>query len=487
MKTKKRDRHWAWTIHFLIALLVLVSMLFAGCQLAPRHKRPPAPTPAAYPLVDAAPGVRPAAIGWRDFFADARLEILISSALENNRDLRTAVYRVEEARGLYRVQRADRLPNVNLGAEASRSRIPSGSITGSGLPSGALSDTDGITAERYSLDIGVSVFELDFWGRVKNLSEAARSEFLATFAAQRAFRLSLIRDVASAYLALQEVVERIVVAEATVASRREGVCLASLRFKAGVTSALDFYQAESLLTQAETELAKLRLVRAETENFLMVLAGGPLEGPLPEPLPLAQQLSPARLSSGLPSGLLTARPDILAAEERLRAARANIGVARAAFFPKITLTGSYGFSSSELEDLVRNNSRSWSIGPSVILPLFDFGRNRGNLTVAQARENIAVAAYERSIQTAFREVADGLAGRRYLAEQIAAQERNTETLRRIADLANKQYRAGVVNFLEVLDAERNLFDAEQAVLQVRRVEIENLVALYIALGGGLAE
>jgi len=190
------------------------------------------------------------------------------------------------------------------------------------------------------------------------------------------------------------------------------------------------------------------------------------------------------LAVGVPSDLLTSRPDILAAEERLRASRANIGAARAAFLPSITLTGSYGYASSELEDLVGSDGLTWSFGPSINLPLFDFGRRRGNLTVAQARENIAVADYERTIQTAFREVADALAGRRFLAEQVAAQERSTSAQRRLADLARTRYREGVARYLEVLDAERSLFSAEQALMEVRRAEVSNLVALYVALGGG---
>jgi multidrug efflux system outer membrane protein len=305
--------------------------------------------------------------------------------------------------------------------------------------------------------------------------------------AQRAFRLSLIRQVASTYLFSLEASERLRLAEATVASRREGLRIARVRFDAGITSALDFRQAESLLTQAETELAGLRLAKTQSDNALMVLVGGPITTALPDALPLAQQSSPVTLGAGLPSELLVSRPDILAAEEQLRASRANIGAARAAFFPSISLTGSFGFASSELTNLVGANGRAWSFGPSINLPIFDFGRKRANLSVAETRKNIAVANYERTIQTAFQEVSDALAGRRFLAEQVAAQARGTQAQRQIAELARIRYNEGVVSFIEVLDAERNLFTAEQALLQLRRAEVDNLVALYVVLGGGMVE
>lgn len=270
-------------------------------------------------------------------------------------------------------------------------------------------------------------------------------------------------------------------------SRREGLRIARVRLDAGITSALDFRQAESLLTQAETELAGLRLAQARSNNALAVLVGGAVPQPLPDPLPLAEQASQVTLAAGLPSELLAARPDILAAEERLRASRANIGAARAAFFPSIALTGSLGFASAELGDLVGEDGLTWSFGPSITLPIFNRGRLRGNLTVAEARELIEVATYERAIQIAFQEVANALAGRRYLAEQVAAQERGTLAQRQIADLARTRYREGVVGYIEVLDAERNLFAAEQALVQLRRAEVDNLVELYVVLGGGVVE
>jgi multidrug efflux system outer membrane protein len=458
-------------------------VLLAGCQFAPKHVRPESPSPESFPAEysgDSTASARAPQIGWRDFIEDPRLESLLSTALTHNRDLVIAVARIDEARGLYRIERSDQLPSLVATGDASRSRTM---IAGVGGTAGGQS----FTLDRYSIGVSVPAFELDFWGRVRNLSEAARSQFLATVQAQRAFRLSLIRDVAGAYLSSLEAAERIRLAEATVESRREGLRIARVRFEAGITSALDFRQAESLLTQAEAELAGLRLTRARNENALAELVGAPIDSATPAPLPLAEQLSTTTLSPGLSSELLVARPDIMAAEEQLRAARANIGAARAAFFPSISLTGSFGFSSTELDDLVGSDHQAWSFGPSIRLPIFNYGRNRGNLTVAEAREHIAIAAYERTIQTAFREVADALAGRRYLSEQVAAQERAVTAQRQIAELARTRYAEGVVSYIEVLDAERTLFASEQALLQLRRLEADNLVNLYVVLGGGMVE
>lgn len=458
-------------------LILALALCLGGCQTVRPHVRPDIPTPPAYPAEyagDVTLGERAAQIGWRDFFEDARLEALVAAALTRNRDLVVRVAQIEEARGLYRIQNADRLPTVDLSGEAARSRV-------------GASGTEPVTDNRLSIGVGVSAFELDFWGRVRSLSEAGRAEFLATIQAERAFRLSLIRDVAATYLSSLESAERIRLAEATVESRREGLRIARVRLDAGVTSALDFRQAESLLTQAETELASLRLIQARSDNFLAVLVGGPIVATLPDPLPLIRQTSLVMLAARLPSELLVARPDIIAAEERLRAAGANINAARAAFFPSIAVTGNFGFASAALGDLVGNDGLTWRFGPSITLPIFNRGRLRGNLTVAEAREDIAIASYERMIQTAFQEVSDALAGRRYLAEQVAAQERGTVAQRQIADLARTRYREGVVRYLEVLDAERNLFAAEQALLQLRRAEVENLVTLYVALGGGVIE
>jgi multidrug efflux system outer membrane protein len=337
------------------------------------------------------------------------------------------------------------------------------------------------------VNVGVNSFELDFWGRVRDLTESARSDYLATVQAQRAFRLSLIQDVAATYLASIEASEQIRLADTTVRSRREGVRIVQVRQRAGITSALDLRQAESLLAQAEAAAAGTRLALVQINSQLAVLVGGPVAGPLPDPMPLAEQTSPAILSAGLPSDLLLWRPDVLAAEERLRSAEANIGAARAAFFPSISLTGAFGFASAALSSLFGAEGQVWNWGGQAQTPFFNRGRLKGNLQVARAEDDIAIADYDRTIQVAFREVTDALAGRRFLAEQVAAQERGTIAQRQIAQLARTRYIEGVVNFLEVLDAERNLFQSEQQLLNLRRRYVENLVVLYTALGGGVIE
>jgi multidrug efflux system outer membrane protein len=470
-----------------LALLAFVS----GCNLAPKHVTPALSTPLEFP-----PEVNPAgartgivSVGWEDFYQDERLRELIAMALENNRDLRIAVLRIEEARGLYRIQRADQLPQLGLTAGASRSRIGTASLNpaqggGAGVPDGVT----GFTVNSYDVGVGVTSFELDFWGRVRNLSEAARSQYFSTIAAERAFRISLIRDLATAYISSRSLAEQAEQAERTVASREEGLRIAKLRLDAGVTSALDYRQAESLLTQAQAQLAMLQNRRAQQRNIVRLLVGAPIdEDRLAPARTLNEQGILADIDAGLPSALLFNRPDIIAAEEALRGARANVGAARAAFFPRITLTGSFGFASTSLDNLFEDEGQTWSFGPSLSLPIFDWGARKGDLSVARARESIEVATYERTVQIAFREVSDALANRRYLAEQIAAQQRAVDAQTALTRLASRRYENGVAQFLEVLDAERNLFTAQQTLIELRGAELSSLVSLYAALGGGLGQ
>lgn len=480
----------------------LAGAALAACSLAPEYRRPAMPVSTAY-APELAPGTEGAAateIGWRGFFVDPRLQRLIALALANNRDLRQAVLRIEEARAQYRIQRSELLPNLTLDGSATRTRS---NISGAGRGAGGGGPGDGAgdgvgedggalpggraTFSRYQIGVSVPAFELDFWGRVRSLTDAARAAYLATIEAQRAFRLSLIADVATVYLVEREFAERIRLAEQTVRSRRESLEISKLRLDVGATSALDYRQTETLLTQAETELALLQRQRAQNRNAMQVLIGGPLPEDLPPPLPLGSQALIRPINAGLPSDLLVNRPDILAAEEELRAANANIGAARAAFLPRISLTGFLGFASTELDRLFGEDGESWSYGPVLSMPLFDAGRTGANVDLAVARRDIAVANYELTIQTAFREVADALAARRWLAEQIAAQERGLIAERDRAELADLRYRNGVADYIEVLDAQRQLFAAEQQLVQTRQAQLSNAVALYVALGGGLLE
>ncbi|WP_144097756.1 efflux transporter outer membrane subunit [Croceicoccus sediminis] len=459
-------------------LLAAATLALSGCaNFAPDHVRPELSSAPAYGG-DLAPdgSVTASQLSYRDWFTDPRLDALIASALANNRDLVAATARIEQARAQYRIQRSDRLPGVVADGSATRTRSGTANLGGP--------DSASNTFNRYDVGVGVTGFELDFWGRVANLSEAARAQYLSTVAAQRSFYLSLVRDTANTYFAILETEEQIALAEATAQSRREGLRIAKRRLDAGVTSALPFRQAETLLTQAEQQLASEKLAAAQLRNQLAVLVGGTIPADLPEGRALTQQLDAGRLDAGLPSDLLLARPDIVAAEEQLRVARANIGAARAAFFPTISLTGRAGFGSSDLGDLFSSDNLGWSFGPSISLPIFDFGAREANLDFARALEVEEVANYDLAVQNAFREVADALAARRYLAEQVATLDRAVTAQEKIARIARLRYREGVADYLEVLDAERNLFEARQTLIATRRAELQNRATLFVALGGG---
>lgn len=477
------------------ALVCTAALTLASCiNLAPDHARPALSSAADYD-----PDYRPdgaviaSSLAWQDYFADPRLDALISTALANNRDLLAATARIEQARAQYRIQNARRLPTIAGNGSAVRSRISTGSLAGTGAGTGADAGGDvdlpvdspsSFTSSRYDVSVGVSSFELDFWGRVANLSEAARAQYLSTVAAQRAFYLSLIGDVASVYFEQVETREQIALAQSTVESRQEGLRIAKLRLDAGVTSALDYNQAETLLTQAEQQLSIQRLSAANLANQLTVLVGGRIPVDLPVGRDLAAQGVDSVLDPGLPSRLLLVRPDIVQAEELLRADEANIGAARAAFFPTISLTGNAGLASNDLGNLFSGDSFVWSFGPSLSIPIFDWGAREGDLGLARALRLESVANYDLAVQNAFREVSDALAGRRYIAEQVVTLRRALTAQERTAYLARLRYREGVAQYLEVLDAERNLFTARQALLEAERLELQNLATLYVALGGG---
>ncbi len=465
---------------FIFAVLATSTGLSACTSMAPDHIRPALSTDAAYdPAYGPDGSVTASKLSWREYFNDSQLKILLASAIENNRDLMAATARIAQAQAQYRIQDSQRIPNVGINGGATRSRTPIDTAS----PSGG-GGSGSVTFDRYNVSVGVTSFELDFWGRVANLSDAARAEYLATVAAQRAFYLSLIGDVASAYLELEETEGQIALSQATAESRTEALRIAKLRLDAGVTSALDFRQAEVLLTQAEQALAGQKLAQARTRNRLTVLIGGPFPDDLPEGSTADAQIFAGPLDAGIPSDLLLVRPDIVAAEERLRASRANIGAARAAFFPSISLTGSSGFASSDLDGLFSGDSFTWSFGPSINLPIFDAGARDARLGLAKARESEAIANYDKAVQIAFREVSDALAGRRWIGEQVKTARREIVAQERISRIAGLRYSEGVSSYLEVLDAERNLFSSQQRLLQITRLGNQNKVSLFVALGGG---
>ncbi len=451
-------------------------ILLSGCSMMPTYERPAAPVPATWNGNGSSNTGRDIVnTAWQDYFPDPRLQVLIASALQNNRDLRIATARIAEARALYGVQRADRLPTVDLG----------GSFNESVTPASSSSIGSKLKLKHYDLDVSVVSFELDFWGRVSSLTEAAKASYLATESAQRAFRLSLIADVASAYLSLLELTERTQLTVATLSSRAETRELLARRRELGISSDIDLLQADGSYQAALADRADLEQQQAAAANLLDLLVGQSLREMrnLPEGKSLKEQGIVPDLLAGLPSEVLLQRPDVLAAEQQLIAANANIGAARAAFFPSINLSGSLGFSSGSLTSLFSSDSGAWSFQPLISLPLFDAGRTAANFDVAAARKVIAVAQYEKTIQQAFREVADLLSAREKIAEQLAAQTANAQTQKRLLTLVEARYKAGIANHLEVLDAEREAYTAEQLAVQVRRVWLSSATQLYKALAG----
>ncbi|MEN3278860.1 MAG: outer membrane protein multidrug efflux system, partial [Massilia sp.] len=389
-----------------------MAMTLAGCMsLAPKYERPAAPVAPAFPEVPRSGGTAlptatteaPANIAWQRFFADARLRQLIELALANNRDLRVAILNIEQARAQYRIARADRVPTVSAVVSGSRQ------TTGEDAPIQSL----------YQAGLGVSAFELDLFGRVRNLSQAALSQYLATEEARKAAQISLIASVANSYLTLLADDELLAITQQTLKTREESDRLTRLRFENGVVSKLELQQSTSLVETARATLAQLQRLRAQDANLLTLLVGQPIPESLPAGATLATTELPD-LPAGLPSDLLTTRPDIRSAEQQLIAANANIGAARANYFPRISLTGSAGSASTELSGLFKSGSFGWTFAPQAILPIFDLGRVRAGVDVARAGRDIAVAQYERSIQTAFREVADALAGQATFSEQLRA-------------------------------------------------------------------
>lgn len=448
-----------------------------GCSLAPDYLRPTAPVAASWNAsadVTAAGKRNIEQTPWRQFFPDPRLRALITSALDYNRDMRIAVARVEEARGLYGVQRADRLPTLNItGGETAQSIPGSVSTTGSR-----------VLSRVYSAGLGVPAFEIDFWGRVANLSSAARDNYLATEEAQRSFRLSLIANVANAYFTLLEMEDRTKLAAETVQSRQEGRDILAKRREVGIAGELDYLQADGALQQAKAELANLERQRAAAVSALVLLVGQPnLAKDLPPGKRLTEQGVVADLDVQLPSDVILKRPDVIAAELQLKAANANIGAARAAFLPRLTIGGTIGSSAPALSGLFDSGNGMWTFTPTISMPLFDWGRTLNNLDVTEARKVIAVAQYEKTIQQAFKEIVDLLSAREQLSKQLEALEAAQQTQARRLELATARYNGGISNYLEVLDAQREAFTAEQATIQTRSALLTTAARLYQALGG----
>ncbi len=449
--------------------------LLSGCSMIPRFDRPALPVAVQWPqgLATQADAASPAAdIAWQDFVGDARLRELIALSLQNNRDLRVAMLAIEQARAQYQIRRADQLPTVSAGVGGTRQPKADGS---------------GDSTSAYTAGLTLASWEIDFFGRVASLKEAALAQFFATQEARNAVQTSLVASVANAWLSLQTNTELLELTQRTLATREDSLRLNQLRFDQGVTSALDLRQAQSLTAAAQATLAQQQRLRALDINVLTLLVGQPLPAQLlaaPASEPEAPML--ADVPAGLPSDLLMRRADIRQSEQQLIAANANIGAARAAFFPRISLTAGFGTTSDSLSGLFKSGSWGWTLAPQALLPIFDAGRNQAGLDAAQVERSMAVAQYEKAIQVAFREVADALAGRATLGEQVRAQQAQVDAEADRFRLADLRYRNGVSSYLDVLDAQRALFATQQALAQTQLAQRQNQVLLYKALGGGWA-
>jgi len=454
---------------------MIAATLVAGCTLAPTYRRPALPVQSAFPDAPATTqGASAADLPWRDVVLEPRLQSLVALALRENRDLRVAVADIQRARALYRIQRAELLPAIDAVGQGVRSRTPP-SISTTGQP---------VHTEQYSASLGLAAFEIDLFGRVRSLSASALQSFFAVEQNRRAVQISLVAEVASAYATLAADQDQLTVIRDTLGARETATRLTQSRFDAGASSELDLRQAQTLTEQARSDAAAAAAQVAQDRNALQLLVGAPIPAELLPDGKVADLRILADLPAGLPSDVLLRRPDVLAAEHTLKARNADIGAARAAFFPRITLTGDQGSASKDLDNLFKAGTHAWSFTPQVVLPIFSGGANLANLSGARASRDAAVASYEKSIQVAFREVSDALAVRATIEDQVQAQERLTSQATDVQRLTQARYDRGVDGYLALLDAQRSLYAAQRSLVQTRLAEILNRIELYRALGGG---
>ena len=461
-------------------LLVLILSGVAGCTFIPSYQRPAAPIPDAWPSGPSYKGdaEAPAAaavdeLPWREFFADERLRAVIAAALQNNRDLRAAALNVERARALYRIQRAELLPAVAAVGSGPKARVPF-DLSGTGRSE---------TVEQYRASLGVAAWEIDFFGRIRSLEQRALEEYLATEQARRSAQILLVSEVAYAYLILAADREGLQLAQSTLAAQQASYNLIRRRFEVGIVPALDLRQVQTRVDSARVDVARYTELGAKGENALNLLVGAPVPAAwLPEGLSAVAALPD--VSPGVSSEVLLRRPDVLQAESLLKAANADIGAARAAFFPRISLTTVVGTASAELSGLFKSGSLAWSYTPQAVLPIFD-PRIWSALDLSEVQQQIALNQYETAIQTAFREVADALARRGTMAEQMAAQQSLVEATAETYRLSNARYEKGSDIYLNVLDAQRSLYSAQQGLIAIRLVKLVNQIRLYATLGGGV--
>jgi multidrug efflux system outer membrane protein len=492
----KRRTPLAATIGANIGLLTGIG----GCTLEPHYQRPEAPVSQQWPSGTAFAGASvgasnntappPAAgdIGWREFFTDPRLQKLIELALRHNPDARIAALNIAAARAQYQMQRADLFPTIAATGFEQVQKYPANVAGIAAGSSGAVGSGGGsYTSRYYDVGIGFTSYEIDLFGRIRSLNHRRLQQYLGFIETRRSTQISLVAEVANAYMTLLADQELLRVTHDTLSSQEASYKLTQMSYDGGIDTALDLRQAETSVDTARANLAQYTRQAAQDQNALVLLLGTPLPADLPPGAGLDEQKLLEGLPQGLPSDLLVRRPDILSAEHNLIAANASIGAARAAFFPSITLTGSYGTASTQLSGLFDHGSTAWTFSPQISLPIFAGGANVASLNLAKVEKNINIAQYEQTIQTAFREVADALAGRDTLDSQIAADEALVEATSESYRLSDMGFRGGVNDYLSVLDSQRSLYAAQQTLIGVKLARLQNLVTLYKALGGGWSE
>jgi len=472
-------------------LAATVTALIGACTLEPNYHRPAAPVPALEGGTQG--GAAATDIGWREFFPDPQLQQLIALALANNRDLRVAALNVQSAQAQYRIQRSELFPTVNASAVEQVERLPPGVLgaTGAGGAVGnsgaSLAPGTGRVLHFYNVGIGFTSYELDFFGRIRSLNHAALQQYFTNDETRRSAQLTLVAEVGAAYLAVLADQTLLDITRETLKSQTESYELTQRMFSAGTTTELALRQAESTVDTARASLAQYNRQLAQDRDALQLLLGAPIPDGIDVSGGLDRGTAVAELEEGIPSDVLVKRPDVLAAEHQLLAANARIGAARAAFLPAVTLTGNFGTESTQLSGLFKGDSRAWTFSPQISVPIFAGGANVANLQATKLARDTAVAQYEKAIQTAFREVADALAARGTLDEQLEAQQALVNASAKAYQLADMRFRGGVDSYLSALDAQRTLYSAQQQLQNVRLTRLQNLVTLYKALGGGLLE
>jgi multidrug efflux system outer membrane protein len=481
--------------HRLLPAICAVAMGLVSCTMEPRYQRPPPAIAPQWPeaTVPAAPAASD--VGWRDFFSDARLQKLIELAVLHNPDARVAELNIAAARAQYQIQKASLFPAISAsGLEevqkypSSVAAIASSGAGGGGTSAGAPTSGGGSGVFRYfEVGVGFTSYELDLFGKIRSLDHERLQQYLGYVETRHSAQISVVAEVASAYLTLLADQKLRQITRDTLDSQQDSLKLIQMSFDGGVATALDFNQAKTTVATAQANLAQYERQVAQDQNALVVLLGVPLPDDLPTNGELDSETLLTDLAAGIPSEILAQRPDVLAAEHNLIAANANIGAARAAFFPSISLTGNFGTASTQLSGLFERGSSAWTFAPQISVPLFAGGANIAGLHLAKTQKDILTTQYEQTIQSAFREVADALAGRGTLDRQLAADQALVDASAESYRLSNMRFTNGVDNYLGVLDSQRLLFSAQQSLVNVKLARLQNLVTLYKALGGGWRE